>query len=250
MATVGIIGDTHAPFTHPMYRRFCADTFARFGVDEIVHIGDVVDAHALSFWDHDPDGRSAADEAELAALEVGEWYKQFPTLKVCIGNHDERHYRVAKKAGMPDRYIRPYAEVWRTPKWDWKMQHAVDGVLYEHGTGSSGKDAAFDRAVAQRCSMAIGHVHCYAGVKYHANPFNRIFGLNVGCGIDLRAYAFDYGRAFVVRPILGCGIVVDGEVGMFVPMACGDGERYHRSRATKAQRKRLEKFHEMKETAL
>lgn len=227
---VGAIGDCHAPFTHPAYLRFCADTFDKFNVKQVVNIGDCVDAHAISFHDHDPNGMSAEDEANAAMKMVQKWYKQFPKAKVCIGNHCARQFRAAQKAGIPDRYIRSYADVWQTPAWDWQLEHAIDGVLYEHGTGSSGKDAAFNRAVAQRCSVVIGHVHSYAGVKYHANPFSRIFGLNVGCGIDINAYAFDYGKMFPVRPVLGCGIVVDGDMGMFVPMACGTGEKYNRKR--------------------
>lgn len=241
---VGVIGDTHFPFVHPMYRVFCEDTFARYKVDRIMHIGDVVDAHALSFWEHNPNGLSAETEAQFASLDVADWQRSFPELDVAIGNHDERQFRAARKAGIPDRYVRDYKDVWNTPKWKWHLQMTCDGVLYEHGTGSSGKDAAFNRAISQRCSIVMGHVHCYAGIKYHANPFSRIFGLNVGCGIDIKAYAFDYGKAFPVRPILGCGIVMDGDQGFFVPMPCGDGEKYHRSRAPKKARARTQRYHE------
>ena len=237
MSVVGIVGDQHIPFVHPGYLAFCRDTFDRFNVEKYVNAGDVVDAHALSFHDHDPNGMSANDEADAAEDGVALWYDAFPQMKVCIGNHDARHFRVAQKAGIPDRYVQTYRRVWKTPKWNWKLEHHIDGVLYEHGTGSSGKDAAFNRAVAQRCSVVMGHVHSYAGVKYHANPFSRIFGLNVGCGIDIGAYAFDYGKMFPVRPILGCGIVRDGDEGVFVPMPCGRGEKYHRSRFDKRRKK-------------
>lgn len=230
MSVVGIAGDQHKPFEHPAYLTFCEDTFEKWGCTKYVNIGDVVDAHGLSFHEHDPNGMSAEQEATEAEKAVARWYKSFPVMKVCIGNHDARPFRVAKKAGMPDRYIRDYAKVWKTPKWTWKLEHKIDGVLYEHGTGSSGKDAAYNRCQAQRCSVVMGHVHSYAGIKYHSNPFNRIFGLNVGCGIDIGAYAFDYGKMFPVRPVLGCGIVIDGDQGMFIPMPIGRGEKYHRSR--------------------
>lgn len=230
MSIIGIVGDVHLPFAHPGYRAFCQDTFKKYHVDEVVMIGDVVDMHALSFHDHDPNGMSAEDEAAKAACGVKQWYKAFPDAKVCIGNHDARQFRAAQKAGIPDRYIRTYADVWQTPKWKWDLEHNIEGVLYEHGTGSSGKDGAFNRAIAQRTSVVIGHIHSYAGIKYHANPTSRIFGLNVGCGIDIGTYAFDYGKMFPVRPILGCGIVVDGDLGFFVPMPIGRGEHYHRSR--------------------
>ena len=37
---VGIIGDRHAPFTHPDYFKFVYEVFNKFQVNEIVDIGD------------------------------------------------------------------------------------------------------------------------------------------------------------------------------------------------------------------
>ena len=231
MARVGIIGDMHAPFTHPMYLRFCQDTFAQWNVTKVVSIGDIVDNHAHNFHEHDPDGRSPGDEVVLARKQLRSWKRCFPKLDVCIGNHDELHYRKAKDAGVSTAFIRPYKEVWETPNWNWQFSHQIDGVLYTHGTGNSGKDAAINLAIQKRQSTVIGHVHTYAGVKWHANDTSTIFGLNVGCGIDCRSYAFAYGRDFVVRPMLGCGIVLDGVYAYFEPMRCGPREKYNRSRA-------------------
>ncbi len=226
---LGIVGDIHAPFSHPMYMDFCKDIFSAWGVNTIHLIGDVVDAHALSFWDHDPNGLSAESEAEAASVEVDEWYRTFLNANVSIGNHDERQYRVARKAGMPDRFIRPYADVWRTPKWDWQFQHEYDGVLLEHGTGTSGKDAAMNRAIQKRISLIMGHVHSYGGVKWHTSERSRVFGMNVGCGIDCDSYAAAYGKAFPIRPTLSCGVLIDGHP-YFEIMPCGPGEKYHKSR--------------------
>ena len=229
---VGIVGDLHEPFTHPMYRRFCLDTFARWKVDEVVFIGDIVDQHAIGFWETDPDGLSAGDEGYRARVGVRKWKRSFAgKRRVCIGNHDDRQFRVAMKAGLPKMYLRDYAEVWGTPDWKWDLSHTIDGVLYEHGTGSSGKDAAINRAIQKRTSLVMGHVHSWAGVKWHTNDYNAIFGLNVGCGIDLKAYAFAYGKPFPIRPVLGCGIVIDGEFAYFESMKMGRREKYHRRHA-------------------
>lgn len=230
---VGIIGDVHLPFAHPCYLRFCQDVFDDWQVDHVHFVGDVVDSHALGFWEHDPDGHSAAGEADLAAEQLVDWVRAFPEATVCIGNHDERHYRVAKKAGLPRRYLKTYSEVWHSPGWKWDMHHLIDGVLYEHGTGSSGKDAAYNRAIAKRISLVMGHVHSFGGVKYSTNERDRIFGLNAGCGIDCEQYAFAYGKPFPTRPTLGCGIVIDGCQAFYEPMPCGHKEPYHRKRAAK-----------------
>ena len=33
--------------------------------------------------------------------------------------------------------------------------------------------------------------------------------MNVGCGIDRTAYAFEYGKAMTKKPIIGSGLVLD-----------------------------------------
>lgn len=228
---VGVVGDIHLPFEHPHYLEFCLDMFAQWRVNRIHLVGDVVDQHALGFWESDPAGMSAEDEAREAEEKLKPWRKKIKTATVCIGNHDARHYRTARRAGIPDRYLRDYSTVWGTPGWQWRESHVIDGVLYEHGIGTSGKDAAMNRAIKKRRSVVIGHVHTFAGVKYHANDFNRIFGMNAGCGIDCGRYAFEYAKPFAERPVLGCGIVIDGRHAYFEPMPITAGEEYHREAA-------------------
>ncbi len=231
MSRIGIVGDLHEPFTHPMYSRFIQDTFALWGVTKVHFIGDIVDCHALGFWEHDPNGMSAEDERVKASVGVAKWYKLFPEASVSIGNHDERHFRVARKAGIPDSYLKGYPIVWGTPKWQWEMSNIYDGVLYEHGTDISGKDGAFNTAMQKRMSCVIGHIHAHAGIKYHCSPTSRIFGMQVGVGVDIDAYAFAYGKNSPNRPVLSAGVIIDGQYGYIEPMLCGPGEKYHRSRA-------------------
>ncbi len=230
MARVGIIADTHLPFSHPMYLKFVQDTFKEYKCDTFVHIGDFADQHAVApNYDPDPAGMSSGQEGDAVRVAAKAWYKAFPKLKVCIGNHDERHFRSARLMGVADSFLKGYKELWQTPNgWDWDFKFKIDGVLYEHGTGTSGKNAALMRAIDRRQSTVIGHTHTFAGISFHANDESRIFGMNVGCGIDLRAYAFNYGRDQVVRPVLGCGVIINGTDPFFIPMPCGPGEKYCR----------------------
>ena len=227
---IGIVGDIHIPFEHPRYLEFCLDVFKSWKVDHVHMIGDIVDLHALGFWEHDPNGHSAEDESQLAAERLRLWQRKIRRATVSIGNHDARPFRTARRAGIPDRYIKPYRDVWGTAEWDWRESHVLDGVLYEHGTGTSGKDAALNRAMQKRCSVVMGHVHSWAGVKWHANEFDRIFGMNVGCGISVDKYAFAYAKPFPIRPVLGCGIVIDGTYAYFEPMPISRHEPYHRKK--------------------
>ena len=226
---VGIVGDIHLPFEHPRYLEFCRDTFRQWKVDKVVLIGDVVDHHALSFYEHDPDGLSASDEASAAVERLEAWKKAFPVADVTIGNHDERCFRAARRAGIPTRYLRNYADVFSTPNWKWAFEFRHDGVLYEHGS-TTGKYAAINAALGKRTSLVMGHTHSFAGVLWHTNPTSRIFALQVGCGIDIDAYAFAYGKTYANRPVLGCGIVLDGTWATFEVMPCGRREKYYRKR--------------------
>ena len=205
---VGIIGDTHEPFCHPEYRNFCYEVFNRFGCKEIVHIGDEVDNAALSYHESELEMPNAIQEAEQAQKGMEKWYSTFPDVKVCVGNHSALPFRQATTAGIPKRYLKTYEEIWNAPDgWKWKMEWEIDNVLYVHGTGSSGVSGARNRAIANRQSTSRNDI---------------IFGMNVGCGIDVDHMAFSYGKHFPKKPTLGCGVVLDGgRTAIFVPMDLG-----------------------------
>lgn len=216
---VGIIGDTHEPFCHPDYLNFCYETFNKFGVTKVVHIGDEVDNHALSYHENHSEHISASREADQALENLQKWFKTFDEVDVMVGNHSALPHRKATTAGIPKRFLKTHEEFWSAPKgWKWHIELDINNVRYTHGIGSSGQNGAINRAIRSRQSTVIGHIHSFGGVNYHANDKDIIFGLNVGCGIDVDAYAFEYGRPFVNKPTLGCGIVIDGSQGFFIPM--------------------------------
>lgn len=219
---VGIIADTHEPFTHKEYRNFCYETFNKFKATKIVHIGDEVDNHALSYHEHDPNGHGPKREAELAQLAMNKWYKTFPDVTVIVGNHSALPYRKATTMGIPSKFIKAYEEIWEAPKgWKWVMDTEIDHVKYTHGTGVSGQNGAINLAIRSRQSVVLGHLHAFGGVNYHASNNDLIFGMNVGCGVDVHSYAFEYGKNFVNKPTLGCGIVINGQNALFIPMKLG-----------------------------
>ena len=212
------IPDTQCPFHHRDSWDFLEWARDKFNPTKIVNMGDEVDFHALSDYDHDPDGRSAGDELAEAVKSLKPLYQLFPKVMSCISNHTSRPYRQALKAGIPSNMIRSYSEILQAPKgWQWADQWEIDGVLYEHGTAYSGRAGALKAAMGNMQSTCIGHLHSHAGIQYYANAKHLIFGFNTGCLIDKNAYAFNYGKTLTVKPILGCGIIEKG-VPKFVPM--------------------------------
>ena len=215
-----IIGDLHAPFEHRGYLDFCVGVQKRFGCGTVVHIGDLVDNHAISYHEHDPDGKSPADEMGEADKHLAPWFKAFPAVKLCLGNHDRLVDRKCKTSGLPSRAFKDFRHIWELPRrWDVGFDYRIDGVRYTHGTQWSGKFGHVSAAMDSRSSCVMGHLHSTAGVEWMANDESLIFGMCVGCGMDKKSYAMAYGKDFRRKPVLGCGIVTDhGEFAQFIPM--------------------------------
>lgn len=238
MTRVLVVGDVHAPVTHPGYLQFCKDLYRKNKCNHVHFIGDVIDHHAISFHARDPDAPGARDEYNLAFEHVQKWRKAFPVATVSIGNHDERVARLSGAANIPAPFLRDYSEVWETPDWTWERETEIDGVYYFHGTGFGGMHPAFNAMRKMAMSCVIGHVHTAGGVKWLVNPKSRMFGMDVGCGLDETAAAAKYAQHFKQRSVLSAGLVLDGEP-LHKIMPCSPGEQYHRSNfVPKEKRKR------------
>lgn len=211
------IGDTHFPFVKTGYLEFLDYVRKHYNLTEIFHAGDVNDEYAQSLFEKDPDSISAKNEL-LAAKDCIEYtVSLFPWMKIVIGNHDNRHLRMAKKAGLPEAYIRDFLEIFNLPDtWVWHQSYLIDNeIVLEHGTASGG-NATTDRAWALSKNVIQGHTHNYGGVSYMNNGLKTVWALNVGCGIDADQYAFHYATERKFQPTLGCGILVDG-IPQFIP---------------------------------
>jgi predicted phosphodiesterase len=223
-----VIGDTHLPAVHPGYLDFVSDVGEKNRCDKVVHIGDVVDLHAVSRFKKLPEAPGAMDEYKQTMKEMSRWKRRFPKLLVTIGNHDWRPYTQAQEVGIPSHYMKNYNELYKT-KWHWKLETVIDGVYYFHGTGVAGLHPAYNTMQKMLMSTVMGHVHSAGGLKWRANPEKRLFGMDVGCGVDDKHLAFKYGEHLKVRSILSCGVVIDGMPNHII-MPMGRGEKYHRSR--------------------
>ena len=226
---VGIISDTHFPFQHNNYLDFLYETFNQFQVNEVVHIGDLVDGHAWSYHETSNEGLSANQEAQLAKIECERMFATFPQGHHIMGNHDALISRKAQTHGLPKQFIKTFEEIWNFPK-DWTSQYhmEIDDVIYIHGTGKSGAYSSVGLMTDYRQSVVSGHTHSNGGVNYRASYKDLTFGLNVGCLIDVSAYAMEYGKNFSKKPTLGCGIVIDGKIAQFIPMNLGNKISYNK----------------------
>lgn len=214
-----VIPDTHEPFCREGFLEYCRKIQEKYDCGTVVHVGDEVDLCAISQWEKDPDGLSAGSESEQAQIKMQDWFKVFPEVKVCIGNHTARPFRLARTIGIPKKFLKTYEETWGAPKgWKWEEHWEIDNVLYTHGNGLSGANAAIKLASQYRQNCVIGHIHSEAGVQFNATKKDIVWGMQVGGAIDDKQYAFAYAKDQIKKSIIGCGVVIQGTTPIYLPM--------------------------------
>lgn len=219
-APIGVFGDMHEPFGHPNFPYFLRDTFKKYGVERKISDGDMIDSHAISRYGAEPCALGAYSEFDLAIQRLKIYTELFPDVDYLLGNHDLRLVTQAKSAGIGQRFLKDLHEILELPD-GWECvgeEYVCDDVMYIHGINCSGKNGALNKALSERMSVVIGHAHAFGGVQYSSNGRNSVFGLNTGCGINEKAYAFTYGQHNKYKSTLGCGIVFNKESAIFVPM--------------------------------
>ena len=199
-----VIGDIHAPFELKGYFEFCKETYKKYNCNKVIFIGDVIDCHASSYHEEDPDGMSAGDELDKAIKDVARWYKEFPVADVLIGNHDRIVMRKAFSSKIPARWIKSYNEVLGTPGWNWSDRVVYNDVQYVHGEGGTART----KAKNDMQSTVQGHIHTQAYCEHLVGRKFRVFGLQTGCGVDGNSYAAAYAKNFKKQTI-GCAVVLD-----------------------------------------
>lgn len=229
MARILVVGDLHLPYSRPGYLRFCKDIYKKYNCDKVIYIGDIVDLHSISFHVRQPEMPNPSAECALAKTEIKKWVKAFPKALVCIGNHDARPLRLAQTVNIPESLLKDYSDIWVTPNWIWNWDFLIDNVCYMHGTDCGGDYPAFNKVKTSGISHVLGHVHSVAGINWLASPKSRVFGMNVGCGINDNSMAFAYAKFARRRSIISCGVVIKG-IPYHEVCPIGKGEPYHDSK--------------------
>lgn len=213
------ITDMHLPFSKPEYLDWVKNVAIQFDVNTIVHGGDIVDNHALSFHDNEPDAMGAEDELEEALVMIKGWVELFPYVYYTIGNHDAIPQRKAAAMGLSTRYLRSFSQLLGLPDtWLIADSHIINGVKYEHGhRAKGGVHGAFNTAINNRMSTCTGHFHSNYGIKYQNNGGDTIFGLAGGCLVDNDRYAFRYGLGSANKPIVGVSVIYNSSFAVSIP---------------------------------
>ena len=222
-----VISDLHAPYMHPDTVAFLALIKKTYKPDCVISVGDEIDSHAMSFHDSDPDLPSAGLELDEAIEALEPIYKLFPKVQLVSSNHGDMLYRKGKHHGIPRKYLRDYGDVLRAPKgWTWSNDLVLplsDGtkVYVHHGLSKN----AISVAIGMGMNHVSGHYHNDFKIAYSSTPEKLLWGMTVGCLIDDESLAFAYNKNTMGRPIIGCGIIIDGQPKL-LPMVLAKGGRW------------------------
>jgi len=224
MSNVLVIGDTHCPAMLDAYPDFLASIYEAWDCNHVVHIGDLVDFHGISFHTKEFGIPDIEREIQEAREQVQTLCELFPDVDYLTGNHSALPVRQAQEAGLPPSMVLSLAEILDLPDtWNVLPRYTdliIDDVIYRHGDKgrSNQTNAAFLNAQNEFMSVVQGHMHSQGGVLYGANQSKRYFGMQVGCGTDPRSPYLNYSKIYSKRPMLGCGVVLDGERAIFEPL--------------------------------
>ena len=204
-----VIGDLHCPFElkDDKYLDFCIEQYNKYNCTQTILIGDIIDNHFSSFHEVSIDADyTAKHELDLSIKRIAKWYKAFNKVgtKVIIGNHDRIIMRKAQSSAIPSKWIKSYKEVLNVPNWDFVERYEQDNVQYLHGEGGTART----KCRADMQNTVQGHLHTQAYCEHYVGQNFRVFGMQVGCGIDHESYAMAYAK-YGKKPAIGCAVVLD-----------------------------------------
>lgn len=209
-----VVGDLHCPFDLDEYFDFVKDQYKKYNCNKVIFIGDIIDSHASSYHETDPDGMNAGDELDLSVKRLKRWYEAFPEATVIIGNHDRIISRKAVSSGLSKRWIKDLNDVLEVPGWNFVDHIEIDGVLYIHGEAGTARN----RVKQEMQSIVQGHRHTEAYVDWSVGSNHKVFAVQVGTGIDRESYAFAYAKHFK-KQVVSCAVILDnGKLPLLIPM--------------------------------
>ena len=209
-----VIGDTHHPFEHSNYLNHCKAVAKFYKTTHTIHIGDGIDNHYASFHDTSTESYGAGEELQRAIDHLAPWHKAFPNTDYILGNHCRIIERKLNAGGINKKWMRNFVDVLGLDTWRIHDEVIYDNVLYQHGEGLTARKEIGHNGM----SVVQGHRHTEGYVWYQRMKNKQYFGMQVGTGIDEKAYAFAYAKHHP-KPILSCGVVLNhGKSAHLIPL--------------------------------
>jgi hypothetical protein len=211
------ISDTHIPYSVPGYIPFLEDLKEKFKPEIVIHGGDEVDYHAISFHKSDHDLFSAGHELKKAKEEIAiGLHRLFPKMYLLDSNHGSLIHRRLKFEGIPLEVLKPLKELYETPAWSWHehiLLRTNAGKVYVcHG--KSGIAGGLLRLLG--CSTVEFHYHTMFHITYVQTLMGLKFSAHGGCLADRDSMAMAYAKSNLKQFCNGTiGLKASGEPILF-----------------------------------
>ena len=201
-----VIGDLHCPWDLDEYLPWVVEQYNIWNCTQTIFIGDLLDSAGYSYHEQNPDLPSAGDELNYAIKRVQRWYNEFDEVgtKVIIGNHDRMASRKMMTGGIPSAWLKSYNEVLGTPNWEFVERYVQDGVQYVHGEGGTART----KCRADMMNTVQGHLHTQCYTEHYVGRNFRVYGTQVGTGINFTNLSFNYAKAGK-KPAIGCAVILN-----------------------------------------
>ena len=123
-----IISDLHVPYHHEDAFEFLQSVKEAYDCEHILNVGDLVDHHAGSYHENEPDALSAEEEYHKATFYLQELQDIFPQMVITRGNHDDIPTRKLKTAGLPISMLNDFNKLYGlNDGWQWvEGEYAFD----------------------------------------------------------------------------------------------------------------------------
>lgn len=202
-----VIGDIHLPYEHEEYLEFNKKIKEEYNPTHIVFIGDILDNHAISYHESNPNLDSAGKELEKAREKCKEWAKVFPNVIVTLGNHDFLYDRKIQTIGLPSVIAKDLDELLDVKGWKFVKEYEIGNHYFTHGTKLSEK-TIIDLSLRLQKNVICGHLHTSSYIR---NITQKLFVSHIGCGIDSNNPAFAYGQGLPKENIMSSLIIKDNQ---------------------------------------
>tara|TARA_R100000655_G_scaffold68881_2_gene107147 strand:- start:1224 stop:1601 length:378 start_codon:yes stop_codon:yes gene_type:complete len=112
--------------------------------------------------------------------------------------------RKSQTSAIPSKWIKSYQEVLEVPNWNFVERYVKDNVQYIHGEGGTART----KCRADMMNTVQGHLHTQAYTEHYVGQKFRVYGTQVGCGIDHESYAMAYAKSGK-KPAIGCAVILN-----------------------------------------
>jgi len=211
-----IFGDTHAPYEHKECLHFLHNLNVEHKPDRVIMNGDLTDSYWFSQYMKDIAAESFGSELRGLREFTSMLHDVFPNLIITDSNHDARLWRKAKAAGIPREFLIPYMKMIGAEKYkgwklvdDFRFTVDADRSKWQVSHWKTGTSLGTSQKLGR--SIVLSHHHSRQGIgRWSPEPGKTLWGVDTGCLIDAKSYAFNYAKANALAQVYGAVLIEEG----------------------------------------